>query len=177
MNLLDIFKKKHVQELKMNNLDMRLRRQLNMMVDWRLCETLKALSKQLTVPRNVIGEHIIEVGVFYVATAMENEVGMRRIRDHAINSHLLDNGLDDSEATLRLGEAGGISDLLAQAGNVLRRWDVFQNACRTAQKTRSVEYLDRCEKDLLRASVGMAMWMEKQGLFDQPDEKEVGRPE
>jgi hypothetical protein len=63
MNLLDVFKKKHVQELNMNNLDMRLRKQLNMMVDWRLCETLKALSKQLTVPRNVIGEHIIEVGL------------------------------------------------------------------------------------------------------------------
>jgi hypothetical protein len=175
MNLLDIFKKKQVQELKMNNLDVRLRRQLNMMIDWRLCETLKTLSKQLTVPRNVVGEHIIEVGVFYVATAMENEATMRRIRDHVINSHLLDNGLDDSEATLRLGEAGSISGLLAQAGNVLRRWQVFQHAVKTAEKTRSVDYLDRCEKDLLRASVGMAMWMEKHGLFDEPAASEVGK--
>ena len=73
MNLLSILKNKHKKELDASHLDQRTRRQLNMMIDERKIEALKTLSKQFTVPRNVIGEHIIEIGCFYITRIVDNE--------------------------------------------------------------------------------------------------------
>jgi hypothetical protein len=175
MKLLDIFRKRRDEELKAHGLDVRVRRQLNMMIDYRLCDSLKDLSKELTVPRNVLGEHVIEVGIFYVGAAMENEGKMKLMRKHLIDSHLIDDGFDDDEAIIRIGEAGGISGLVAQAERVLDRWHAFQQALQVARRTRSADYLTKCEHGLLVAAVEMATWIDKHGLFDDPPDSEGGR--
>jgi hypothetical protein len=174
MNLLDVFKKKHEKELAASHLDARLRKQLNMMVDYRLCEALKVLSQKITVPRNVVGEHIIEVGSFYVAKAVDDEHKLGLLRKHLIDSHLLDDGYDDDESILRIGEAGSISELLKLAEKVLHRWHTFQRSLGIAEKTNSVDYLNRCQRDFSLASIELAMWLEKHGLFDDPSGKNIG---
>ena len=91
---------------------------------------------------------------------------MGLLRKHLIDSHLLDDGYDDDEAMLRLGEAGSISDLVSQTAKVLHRWYAFRQAFEVAEKTNNADYLVRCRNELVRASIELAVWLERRGLFD-----------
>ena len=166
MRLFDVLKKKHVKELESNQLHARSRRQLNMVVDNRLADALTTLRKQFTVNRDVVGEHALEVGCFYLGKTVQNQEKMAQLRRHLVDSHLIDDGSDDSEAILRLGEGGDMSGLLALADKLLVRWSAFQRAVSTAEKTQSLDQVNKCEKDLVRGSIALAAWLDSHGLFD-----------
>ena len=133
-----------------------------------MSDLLKRLTAQFTVPRDVIGEHVLEVGCYYLTRAMESEEKTKMLRRHLISVHLIDGGVDDSEATLRIGEGGNISKLLFQVQPVLRSWRAFKHALAITKKTGNFAYLERCEKQLLRSAVGLASWIEKHHL-DEPN--------
>ncbi len=125
MNLLGVLKKKYNNVIRQRDVELRERRQLNMNIDVRLIGLLKRLAAQFTVPRDVIGEHVLESGCYYLTRAMENEEMVKMLRQHLIDVHLIDNGIDDNEAILRLGEGGNISELLVQVEPFLRCWRGF----------------------------------------------------
>ena len=143
-----------------------------MNVDVRLIGLLKRLASEFTVPRNVLGEHVLEIGCYYLTRAMESEEKTKILRQHLINVHLIDGGIDDSEAILRMGEGGNISKLLVQVGPVLRSWRAFQHAMVIARKTGNFAYLEKREEQLLRSAVGLALWIEKHHL-DEPGNGET----
>lgn len=172
MNLLGVLKKKYDNVIRQRDVELRERRQLNMSIDVRLIDLLKRLAAQFTVPRDVIGEHVLEVGCYYLTRAMENEEKTKMLRQHLINVHLIDNGVDDSEETLRLGEGGNISKLLVQVKPVIRSWRAFRHALVITKRTGNFAYLEKCEKQLLRSAVGFALWIEKHHL-DEADSSET----
>ena len=88
MNLLGALKRKYDNIIRQRDVESRERRQLNMVVDVRLIALLQHLAAQFTVPRNVLGEHVLEVGCYYLTRAMESEEGTKLLRQHLINVHL-----------------------------------------------------------------------------------------
>lgn len=119
MNLLGILKRKYDNVIRQRDVELRERRQLNMNIDVRLIGLLKRLTAEFTVPRDIVGEHVLETGCYYLTRAMENEEMVKMLRQHLIDVHLIDNGVDDSEVILRIGEGGSISKLLVQVEHTL----------------------------------------------------------
>jgi len=172
MNLLGVLKRKYNNVIRQRDVELRERRQLNMNIDERLIGLLKRLAAEFTVPRDIVGEHLLEVGCYYLTRAMENEEMVKMLRQHLIDVHLIDNGADDSEVILRIGEGGSISKLLVQVEMVLRSWMAFKHALVITKKTRNFTYLEKCEKQLLRSAVGLALWIEKHHV-DEPVNSET----
>lgn len=174
MNLLKILMKRYRKEIEQREAGKRLRRQLNMMVDERLIKETKELAAEFTVPRYCLVEHLLETGYYYVTRAMEDEDKAKILRRHLINVHLIDNGTDDSEATLRIGEGGNISQLLMQVRPVLRSWEDFKYAARQASNThdtRDITRFQRCERKLMEHVIAFALRLEHHPL-DEPDNRE-----
>ena len=71
-----------------------------MMVDERLIDETKDLAAQFTVPRYCLTEHLLETGCYYLTRAMQSEQKTKMLRQHMIHVHLIDSGIDDSEAIL-----------------------------------------------------------------------------
>jgi len=164
MNLLGVLKKKYDNVIRQRDVKLRERQQLNMSIDVRLVGLLKRLAAEFTVPRDIVGEHVLETGCYYLTRAMENEEMAKMLRQHLIDVHLIDNGVDDSEVILRVGEGGNISKLLIQVEPVLRSWRTFQHAIAITKKTGNFAYLEKCEKQLLQSAVGLALWIEEHHL-------------
>lgn len=179
MNLVSLLKQKLANEIRKQHVALRQRRQLNMMVDERLIDETKELAAQFTVPRYCLVEHLLETGSYYLAKAMENEDKTKMLRQHLINVHLIDNGVDDSEAILRIGEGSNISQLLFQIRPVLRSWKAFRHAIIMAKKTRNthdITYLERCERKLKESVIMFALWIEQHRL-DEPDNNDSDDPQ
>ena len=166
MNLLGILKKKYINTLRHSDVELRIRRQLNMTIDVRLIRLLKRLAAQLTVPRNILGEHVLEVGCYYLTRTLESEHNTKILQRHLINLHLLDSGVDDSEAILRMGEGGIISQLLFRIEPIITNCRAIQQSMVIAKKTGDFKNYDKYKKELLRSAVGLAQWMEEH----RPDE-------
>ena len=176
MNLVSVLKQKLAKEIRKQHMALRQRRQLNMTVDVRLIDETKELAAQFTIPRYCLVEHLLEVGCYYLTRAMENEDKTKMLRHHLINVHLLDNGVDDSEAILRIGEGSNISQLLFQIRPVLISWKAFRHAVMMAKKTRNtrdITYMERCERKLKESVIGFALWIEQH----RPDEPDNGDSE
>ncbi len=169
MNLLGVLKRKYENALRKRDVASRTRRQLNMTVDVRLIGLLKRLAAQFTVPRNIIGEHMLEVGCYYLTRAMESEEKTKILHQHLINVHLIDNGINDSEAVLRIGEGGNISQLLVQAEPLISNCRNLQRALDIAKKTGNTHYLEKRKKELLRSAVMFAFWLEEHNPDEPPN--------
>ena len=175
MNLVSLLKKKLANEIRKKDMPLRQRRQLNMTIDERLINETKDLAAQFTVPRYCLIEHLLETGYYYLTRAMQSEVKTKMLRYHLINVHLIDSGIDDSEAILRIGEGGNISQLLFQARPVLRSWGNYKHAIMRAKKTRDtrdITYFEKCERKLMESVVAFALWLEHHHL-DELDKGDI----
>jgi hypothetical protein len=74
-----------------------------MTIDAGLVEGVKFLATILKVPRYVITEHILQVGVYHVYQALQDPEKRQELEKHLIEVHLLGNELADDEDILRLG--------------------------------------------------------------------------
>jgi hypothetical protein len=169
MNILSLLKKKYKEEIEQREEAIRQRRQLNMTVDERLINEIKKLAAQFTIPRYCLVEHLLETGCYYLTRAMESEDRTKILRQHLIHVHLIDNGIDDSEAILRIGEGGDVSNLLTQIRPFLRSFRAFRHVALRAKKTGNlpdITYYDRCERNFLKSAIGFAIWLET----NRPDE-------
>lgn len=174
MNLLGVLKKKYKNALWQRGVKLRERQQLNMSIDIRLVGLLKRLAAEFTVPRDIVGEHALETGCYYLNRAMEDEEKTKILRQHLIGVHLIDSGVDDSESILRIGEGGDISKLLAQVEPVLRDWKAFKHALPIAKRTRNFAYVEKFEKQLLQSAVELASWIEKHHLDESVNNETIG---
>src|SRR5665811_298394 len=82
----------------------RVRKQLNVVVDSRLHGYLKRLAVKFSLPRDIIAEHILELGVFHMERILDNDDLVMKIRQHLIDDHQLSKNAIDNEAILRIGE-------------------------------------------------------------------------
>ena len=181
MNILGAIKNKYDDVLRQIGRQTRIRKQLNMKVDLRLKEYLKALQAELGVPRDIVGEHVLEIGLHQISRILGDEKLASALRHHLTNDHLLDGEMEDSEAILRLGEGGGsISNLLFQIEPVLHSWRALQQALAFAKRTGDLAPFEAWKKQLMNSAVVLADWLEKNYVGeagngeanDQPREEE-----
>jgi len=145
----------------------RERNQLNLKVDIRLKGYLQRLALKFSVPRDIVAEHVLEKGIFYTERILDNENAYNILRRHLIDNHQLSNKIIDNESILRMGEAGNISKLLDHVELVLQSWHAYQRVVLTAQRTGNISHIERYEKQLRVAVVGLAMWLD-QNPVDEP---------
>ena len=103
MNLLRGFRTKYRQLLDHRHVKAIRRRQFNMTIDAQLILAVKFLAIILKVPRYVIVEHLIQVGSYHIAQALEDPEKRQELEKHLIEVHLLGTELRDDEDILRLG--------------------------------------------------------------------------
>ncbi len=173
MNILGALKKKYEDVLRQIGRQTRIRRQLNMNVDLRLREYLKGLHAELGVPRDIVGEHVLEIGCYYLGRILANERPAAILRRHLINDHLLDGKMEDTEVLLRLGEGhGNISELLDRIEPVLYSWRGFQRAFAYAKRTGNFAPFEAWKKHLMNSVVLFAEWLEND-YRDEPGDGEA----
>jgi hypothetical protein len=61
------------------------------------------LAAILEVPRNAATEHLLQVGSYHIAQALEDPKKRKELEKHLIDVHLLHNELSDYEDILRPG--------------------------------------------------------------------------
>ncbi len=145
----------------------RARKQLNVTVDSRLHGYLKRLAVKLSVDRDIVAEHTLEQGIFYMELIIENDDRTKRLRQHLTDDHQLSKNIRDNESILRIGEGSNISELLDQVELFLESWHRFEQAVEITRKTRNTIELELYEKQLLRAAIIFASWLE-QNRIDKP---------
>ena len=172
MNLFGILKKKPRKKSRTKDIRPGARKQLNMRVNPRLIEYIRLIAVELSQSRDTVGAHCLEVGIYYLKRSLKNEKLANKIRQHLIEVHQLGRGTYDDEQILRIGEGGNIAQLLAKIEPVLKSWRAFQRGMVMTQKTGSLTYIEKYEKQLLRSVVEFAMWLE-QNHVDEPGSPET----
>ena len=107
--------------------------------------------------------------------AMQSEDKTKMLRHHLIHVHLIDSGIDDSEAILRIGEGSNISQLLVQVRPVLGSWQAYKHSIMRAKKTRNtrdITYFQKCERKLMESVIGFSLWIEQHHL-DELDKGDI----
>ena len=74
-----------------------------MTIDVGLAQGVKFLALILKLPRYVITEHLLQVGVYHIYQALQDPEKRQELEKHLIEVHLLGNELADDEDILRLG--------------------------------------------------------------------------
>lgn len=173
MNILSAIKKKYDDTMNQIGRQTRIRHQLNMKVDLRLKEYLKVLQAELGVPRDIIGEHVLETGLHQISRILGKEKLATALRRHLTNGHLLDGEMEDSETMLRLGEGdGSIAGLLVQIEPILYNWRGLQQALVIAKRTGNLAPFEAWKKQLMNSAVVFAEWLEK-NYVDEPGSSEA----
>ena len=102
MGILRRFITKYRQLLDRRQAKVIRRRQFNMTVDAGLVMGVKFLAEILKVPRYVITEHLLQVGIYYIYQALQNPEKREELEKHLIEVHLLGSELRDDKDILRL---------------------------------------------------------------------------
>ncbi|MFC1979849.1 hypothetical protein ACFLVS_03175, partial [Chloroflexota bacterium] len=166
MNILNILKKKYEEDIKKTVDDPKGRKQLNIKVDYRMIAKIKRLSAEFAVPRYVAAEYALEVGYFYLNRTLANRKKREVLRNHLINRHLLDNGYDDPEEILRIGEGRYASELISLAKNVMRDYGTVERAMAIAKKDGNFNSIDVARKKILKSTLTLADWLHTHPLED-----------
>ena len=104
MGILRRFITKYRQLLDRRHVKTIRRKQFNMTIDAGLILGVKLLALILKVPRYVITEHLLQVGVYHIYQVLQDPEKRQELEKHLIEVHLLGNELSDDEDVLRLGQ-------------------------------------------------------------------------
>lgn len=73
-----------------------------MTIDTGLVDGVRFLATILEVPRYIITEHLLQVGVYHIYQALDDPEKRQELEKHLIEVHLLGNELQDDEDILKL---------------------------------------------------------------------------
>lgn len=102
MGILRRFVTKYHQLLNRRQAKAIRRKQFNMTIDAGLVMGVRFLAMVLKVPRYVITEHLLQVGIYHVYQALQDPEKRQELEKHLVEAHLLGNELRDDESTLKL---------------------------------------------------------------------------
>ena len=142
------------------------RRQFNVEIDPELANTVKTLAKMFRVPNYCVVEHAFQMAFFYILKAIQDKEKSRLIAKHLTDGHLLGFSGENEEAIIRIGEDNVNWLLLDQAKNIVARYKRFKHAMVVTERTRSMDYLDKCKRELDVAVLRFADWITKHRLND-----------
>jgi hypothetical protein len=87
--------KKYVKSIK--------RRQLNFNCSQKLVTGVSLIAARLEVPLYCLLEHLLQVGAYHVAQAMQDQDKREKLMEHLVKVHLRGEELSDDEEILKLG--------------------------------------------------------------------------
>jgi len=170
MSIFELFKKK-TDYITEETSKVKSRKQLNVTVSPRTFERIRHLSAELSVPRYIIAEHLVDVGYFYVTRILDNPQRRALLRKHLIDQHLLNTISSDPEEVLRSGEGHYKSELIELSIKLLRAANEFRKAIAYTQKTGDAKPLNAAERNFNYAGLVLADWFSKNPL-DEIEENE-----
>ncbi len=145
------------------------RQQFNVEIDPELATTMRNLAKMFKVPHYCVVEHAFQIAFFYMLRAIQNEEKTRLIGEHLTDGHLLGFSVQDEESIVRIGEDNFNWLLLNQAKLVVRCYERFNRALNIAKRTRNMEYVDKCKRELDIAVLKFSDWICRHRLADSGD--------
>ena len=173
MGVKNLFKKNRVRKAREIRGQSLAREQLNMVVDSRIKGYLEVCKIKLNVNRDIIGEHMLEIGSYYMAKIVSNDELLAKLRRHLVDDHQLEGGRDDTEDILRMGEGHNLNQLMFHVDQIRQIWVDYQTAALYAKRTGNTSQLKKLEKYLHAASVRLAMYLDENpiGEVDDPENR------
>ncbi len=102
MNLLHKLKAKYHHIIEKKYIKTVKRKQFNLTIAEEVILSVKLLATILQVPRYVITEHLLQVGTYYILTAIKDKDKRRTLQEHLVKTHLLGSELEDDKRILTL---------------------------------------------------------------------------
>ena len=173
MNILDALKKRHEKQIQQENGTTSEKKQLNVWISQGIIDNLKRLAAEFAVPQYAVTAHVLETGTFYIKKTLNSDKKKKFLREHLIDMHLLNNGYDDPEELLRIGEGHYASEFVSLANSIVRDASLFRRFIIETKRTRNIDGVEMAEKRLLNSALIFADWITKHPMDEEPDEEDV----
>ena len=148
MSIIDYLKSAFSNERKKEVAEFKSRKQFNVEIEPEIANAVRNLAKMFKVPNFSAAEHLYQVGIFYVLQAIKDDEKSKLIGKHLTDRHLLDISSDSEESVIRIGEDNSNWMLLDQAESIIKCYKRFKQTIVVAEKTRSMDHLDRRKHEL-----------------------------
>ena len=137
------------------------KKQLNVQIDAELKSRIRYLASQYCTPLYPIAEHLLQVGLHYLEDVASDTQKKEILTRHIIDTHLLGIGPDDDLAVLTIGEAGDCWRIFEYSKPVLRAYKKYCQVVKLVMRTGDVRYIEKVEKDLIKAAGRFAIHLQK----------------
>lgn len=174
MGIIDYFRTAVSRERRNEPHEWKSRQQFNVEIDPKLATAVKNLAKMFKVPHYCVVEHALQIAFFYMLKAIRDEEKSQLIGKHLTDGHLLGFSMEDEESIIRIGEDNVNWLLIDQAKNILARYERFKHAMVVAERTGSMDYLDKCKRELDVAVLRFADRITKHRFKDPKISNEQG---
>ena len=172
MNIITAIKARLLRSVDEGEIVIKKRKQFNVTIEEGIIDLVHYLASRYGVPLGPTAAHMLQVGAYYMGNALEVSQKKELLSKHIVEAHLLGIGPDDDPAILVIGETSDYWKLLEFSKYVLRRYKKYCQAPKITRRTGDIRYMQKAEKDLLKATVGFAMWLQKQS-WGSPTEMEA----
>lgn len=165
MGLVNRIKARLLNAIENEEIAEKTKKQYNVVIDKELIAQIRLLASACGSNRSATAEHLLEIGSFYLGNALADPQKREIVVEHLCDKHLLGiiGGTDDL-GILMIGQNDNNWELLEYSKPVLRAYKEYCKAPKMTMKTGDVRYMEKAEKDLLKAAVGFAIWLQKRAL-------------
>ena len=133
--------------------------QFNVVIDKKLKDRVKKLSKLCRIPISNFTEHCIEVGMHYIEQTLNDEEKRKILEEHLETKHLLNKKTDDEEYIIRLSENNSNWLILEGVERALNKLQLLTHQVWAAGKEGNLKLMTQNQSDLYREMVTFLKWI------------------
>ena len=171
MNIVTEIKARLLRATDENDIKRMEKRQFNITIERDIIGGVRYLASRFGVPLAPMAAHMLQIGTHYLETVLGDTRKQRIVTEHIVDTHLLGIGAVDDPAILVIGEKGDYWQMLEQSKHVLRCYQKYSQAPRLTERTGDIRHMEKAQKALLKSVVGFSIWLQKQSLDPERDEK------
>lgn len=164
MNLITAIKARLLHLAEEDEILVKKKKQFNVTIDEEIIDQVRYLASRYGAPLAPTAAHMLQVGAYYLANALEDTPKRETLSEHIIETHLLGIGPGDDPAIIVIGETSDSWKLLEYSKHVLRSYKQYCHAPKMTMKTGDVSYMKKAERGLLKAAVGFALLLQKRTM-------------
>jgi len=163
MNIIKAIKAKLLNSVGEDEALIKKKKQFNVTIEAEIIDQVHYLASRYGAPLGPTAAHMLQVGAYYMGNALEDTQKRDILSTHLIEAHLIGGiGPDDDSGILVIGEKSDYWKLLEISKHVLQRYKKYCQAPKITRRTGDIRYMQKAEEDLLKATVGFAMYLQKQ---------------